>query len=83
MFARARELAAQREAERQRVVAELEEKRWRASSDVLRARESKIRVLTTTADRGAQLVEKDRAEADRVRSPPPPACPSATLRGLV
>lgn len=66
MFARARELQAAREAERQRTVAELEEKRWRLSSDVLRARESKIRLLNTTADREAQLIERERQEAAKV-----------------
>lgn len=67
MFARARELQARREAERVALVAELEEKRLRAQSDLLRARESKMRLLSTTADRGSQLAEKDRLEAERVR----------------
>jgi uncharacterized Fe-S radical SAM superfamily protein PflX len=67
MFARARELQAQREAERQEQLRELEMKRFRQQSDLLRSRESQMRVLAATNGRGEQLDEKDRIAAQLVR----------------
>ena len=67
MFARARQLQAQREEERRAELAELEMKRFRQQSDLLRSCESKQRVLAATKDRAAQLDEKDSIEAQLVR----------------
>jgi hypothetical protein len=66
MFARARQLQAQREAERRAELEELEMKRFRQQSDLLRACESKQRVLAATEARSAQLDEKDAIAAQLV-----------------
>lgn len=63
MFARARQLQAQREAERRAELEKLELKRFRQQSDLLRACESKQRVLAATGERAAQLDEKEAIEA--------------------
>ena len=61
----ARELQAQREADRQRIVEEKEKQRWRLSSDVLRTRDAKIVQMRIADERAAQLEEKARrAEAE-------------------
>ena len=66
MFARARQLQAQREAERRAELEKLELKRFRQQSDLLRACESKQRVLAATGERAAQLDEKEAIEAQLV-----------------
>lgn len=63
MFARARELQAKREADRMATLKDLEEKRWRQQSDLLRARDSELTVKRTTEERAAQLREKEEALA--------------------
>lgn len=58
LFARARELKARNEAERKRQAAELEMRRFRQSSDVLRARDSVIMAQRLADERVEQLHEK-------------------------
>lgn len=62
-FAYARQLRDQREAARKKLVAELEERRFRLESDVLRKRESQITAERVALDRLAQLDEKQQAMA--------------------
>ena len=44
---------------------ELEAKRWRQQSDLLRARDSKVKTIRTTEDRLAQLEEAERLAKER------------------
>jgi hypothetical protein len=62
-FAYARQLRDQREAARKKLVTELEERRFRLESDVLRKRESQITAERVALDRLAQLDEKQQAMA--------------------
>ncbi len=63
MFAYARQLKAENDAEKRRLRDELERKRFIAGSDVLRARASEIVAERTALDRLAQLQEKQRLKA--------------------
>lgn len=70
MFAKARQLKADSEARRKKLAEELEAKRFRLGSDVLRARASAITAERTALDRLSQLQEKQRLaelEAERER----------------
>ena len=62
-FAYARKLKEENEAARRALAAELEEKRFRASSDVLHARASAVTAERTAVERLGQLEEKARLRA--------------------
>ena len=64
-FAYARQLRDEREAARKRLVGELEERRFRLQSDVLRQRQSQVTAERVALDRLSQLEDKRRiAEAE-------------------
>eukprot|EP00753_Platysulcus_tardus_P018243 PLAT6792.4.p1 GENE.PLAT6792.4~~PLAT6792.4.p1 ORF type:complete len:489 (-),score=290.14 PLAT6792.4:127-1593(-) len=66
LFARAAQLKEKREAKRRAAVREAEERRWRESSDDLRARDSALILGAVLEDRAGQLKEKRaRKEAER------------------
>ena len=60
-FGYARQLRDKREASRRQLVAELEERRFRLQSDVLRQRQSQVTAERVALDRLAQLEDKRRA----------------------